>query len=242
MLKAIIVDDEARSRRILNHLVDEYCDGVEVVEMVEDVLMAYKAINTHTPDIVFLDIEMPNYSGFKLLDLFDELDFDVIFTTAYEHHAIKAFKISASGYLLKPINIDDLVKVVEKVKSKRLETETAANESGIQKEKVVLPTPNGMIYLLLDEICYLQSDGRHTKIFLTDQSSHVTSLSLRGCLDLLKNGTLLRVHKSHVINLAYIKKYAKGRDSYIEMENGERIDVGKSYKDHLAQAISLFIK
>ncbi len=246
MLKVIIVDDEARSRRILKHLIEEYCKDVVVAETVEDVLSAVKAINTHAPDIVFLDIEMPNHNGFKLLELFDAIDFDVVFTTAYQQYAMKAFKISATGYLLKPINIDELIKVVENIRVSRKNAESNSDSVALtvddSKKKVVMATTNGLIYLTFDEVSYLKSEGRYTRIFLLDKTSHLTTTSLKECLELMQKGGFIRVHKSHMINLAYIKKYAKGRDSYIEMENGDRVDVGKNYKDDLTKAISMFLK
>lgn len=241
-LKAIIVDDEAKSRRILKHLIEEYCPDVIVADLAEDVFSAVKAINTHKPDIVFLDIEMPNHTGFKLIELFEDVFFDVVFTTAYQQYAIKAYSILATGYLLKPINIDELINVVENIRTIRNRSTLPSEQTKKQNKKVVLPTPNGLIYLLYDEISYVKAEGRHAKIFLNDKSSHSITRSLKDCLETLRTGNFIRVHKSFLINLSFIKRYSKGRDSFIEMENGDRIDVGKNYKDDLTNAISDFLK
>lgn len=248
MLSAIVVDDEARGRRTLESMLEEYCPSVKVVALAEDVLSAVKAINTHKPDIVFLDIEMPNYSGFKLLELFEEINFNVVFTTAYEQYAIRAFKVKASGYLLKPIDIDELVEIVKRIEEMRktgtlIEAKTSQNPKPINNSnRIVFPAQSGMLYLNLDEITHLESEGRYTHIFLLDESKVLTTISMKECEKKLQHDTFIRVHRSFIINLAYIKKYARGRDSFVQMENGARIDVGKNYKDDLVEAVSYFIK
>lgn len=249
MLKAIIVDDEARSRRILQQFVEEYCTDVQVVATAEDVLTGVKAINEHQPDIVFLDIEMPNYSGFKLVEFFDDADFEIIFTTAYEHYAIQAFKASAIGYLLKPIDIDELIEVVQKVtKIRGLNTSRArlatlkVNLAEEKSKRIVLPAQNGLLYLNIDEINYIESEGRYAKIHLIDNSSMICTSNLKECETIFVDAPFVRIHRSCIINLAYIKKYSKGRDSHVVMENDAKLDVGKNFKDDLVSSIALFLK
>jgi len=249
MLSAIIVDDEARGRRTLETMVTEYCPSVKVVALAEDVLSAVKAINLHKPDIVFLDIEMPNYSGFKLLELFEEITFDVVFTTAYEQYAIRAFKVdAAAGYLLKPIDIDELIEIVKRIEGMRSTVKTIETQpspipaSPNNSNRTMFPAQSGVLYLNIDEINHLESDGRYTNIFLVDGSKVLTTYSLKECEQKLRHDTFIRVHRSFIINLAFIKKYARGRDSFIQMENGAKVDVGKNYKDDLIEAVSYFIK
>ena len=249
MLNAIIVDDEARSRRILQQFIEEYCPSVKVVDTAEDVLSGVKVINTHQPDVVFLDIEMPNYSGFKLIEFFDEPNFEIVFTTAYERYAIQAFRASAIGYLLKPIDIDELIAVVARVEElrkmsglkERINT-LRLNLENDKNQRLVLPAQNGLLYLNRSEINYIESDGRYTKIHLIDNSVMTCTSNLKDCERIFEGAPFIRVHRSSIIHLAYIKKYSKGRDSYVMMENNARLDVGKNYKDGLSDAIGMFVK
>ncbi|MCI5082660.1 MAG: LytTR family DNA-binding domain-containing protein [Saprospiraceae bacterium] len=251
MLKAVIIDDEAQSRMLLNQMLEAYCPEVNVVGMAKDVLSGIKIIQNHHPQIVFLDIEMPNYSGFQLIHFFEgNLDFEIIFVTAYHQYAIQAFKASAIGYLLKPIDIDELISAVKKT-SKLLQSPTQharletvrQNIDGDQINRVVFPGANSFIFLNTTEISYLESDGRNTMIHLMDHSEPLRSTaSLKDCEDLLKNNTFIRIHRSFVINLIHIQKFSRGRDSFVQMDNGTKIDVGRSYKETLSEAIDLFTR
>ena len=152
MLKAVIVDDEILSRQSLERLILDYCPEVEILASVGDILSAVKEINSQQPDLVFLDIELPNYSGFELIKCFDEIFFDIVFTTGYEHYAVKAFKVSAAGYLLKPIDVEELSEVVNRIKNRRQarrELQSDANDRGMvgKPHRAVLPAQDGLIYL-----------------------------------------------------------------------------------------------
>ena len=247
MIRTIIVDDEARSQNTLTQLLAEYCSQVKLVGIANDVLSGVKAINNHQPDLVFLDIEMPNYSGFQLIEYFDVLNFQIVFTTAYEHHAIRAFH-TATGYLLKPINIDELIQAVERVEEIMIRKGNFKNGGTSQSldidptKKIDLPTKNGILYLTINEILYLQADGRNTNIYLKNDTQLVTTLNLKECEKVFFKTTLLRIHKSNMINLEFIKKYVKKLDAYIEMEGGKRLDVGQTFKEQLNKGLSFFSK
>ena len=248
MLKAIIVDDEAKSRSTLVNMLNAYCPNVKIVAEAFDVLSAVKEINIHQPDIVFLDIEMPNYSGFKLVECFNEIDFDIVFTTAYEQYAIKAFKVSAAGYLLKPIDIGELVEIVSRVSKRRNGATTNFNISNNWPEKIeyadkiTFPSQNSVLYLSMKEIVYFQSDSRYTNIHLINGDQLSTTESLKNCLKVIGPPVFIRVHKSFIINLLHVKRYARGRNSFVIMENENKIDVGNNYKEELAVVISYFLK
>jgi two-component system LytT family response regulator len=248
MLRAIIVDDEARNRNTLKLLLKEYCPKVTVVDMAEDVLSGVKAIRKGNPDLVFLDIQMPNYSGFKLIEYFDKIDFQIIFTTAHEHYAIDAFHANATGYLLKPIDIDELIhavnKVVKNVEKKTQHSDDNSAQSPVidPDRKIGIPTKNGIIYLTINEIIYLKSAGRNTHIFLKNDRNVLTTLNMKECEKRFLKTTLLRIHKSNMINLVYIKKYIKKLDAFVEMETGQRVDVGNSFKEQLNRGLSFFSK
>ena len=248
MLRAIIVDDEPKSRRALQRIIKEFCPQLEVLDSAEDVLSGVKLIQKVKPDIVFLDIEMPNYSGFKLIEYFDQINFQIIFTTAYEHYAIQAFHASATGYLLKPIEINELINVVKKAEKIHLQRKqslenTATTFSKIDpNKKIDLPTKNGIIYLTINEILFLKAEGRNSYIFFKDGRNVLTTLNMKECEKIFFKTTLLRIHKSHIINLAFIKKYVKKLDAYVEMEGGFKLDVGQAFKDQLNKGLSFFAK
>ncbi len=249
MLKAVIIDDETKGRSILRRLLEEYCKNVVVLGEAEDVLSGVKVINMYSPDIVFLDIEMPNYSGFKLIDFFGSYNFEVVFTTAYAKYAMQAFKVSAAGYLLKPIDIDELLKIIARVERTKAfvinKNQAKTGQKTIlssDENRVVLPAADELIYLYLDQIYYLESDGRFTNIVLKDTSKVKTTKSLKECQQLFSNLAFIRIHRSYMINLAYIKRFNRGRDSFVLMDNGNRVDVGKNYKEELTEVISFFLK
>lgn len=251
MLKAVIIDDEAQSRMLLSQMLKAYCPEVEVVGTAKDVLNGIKVIQANQPQVVFLDIEMPNYSGFQLIHFFDgQIDFEIIFVTAYHQYAIQAFKSSAVAYLLKPIDIDELIKAVSQAQ-KRLQIPNQSarldavkqNIDQQQIKRVVFPGANSYIFLNTDEISHLESDGRNALIHLLDGKEPLRStVSLKDCEDLLVDSTFIRVHRSFIINLMHIQKFSRGRDSFVQMDNNAKIDVGRSYKDALSEAINLFTR
>ena len=247
MLKAIIVDDEARSRQTLSLLVEQYCPTVEVIETASDVLSGVKAIHKLKPDLVFLDIEMPHHSGFSLIEFFDEIDFDIILTTAYEHYALKAFKFPIFGYLLKPIDIDELQFVVDRLgRNKDSEATDSSSPRNSAYDAILhrlqLPTNKGYLYLNAAEVNVIQSQGRYTMIHMLDQTTYQCSCSLKEMIALLKDASFIQVHRSYLINLSKIGFYSKGIDSHIQMRNGKVVDVGKTYKDNLSEVISFLMK
>lgn len=180
MIKAIIVDDEKAARDVLFTLIERYCPQVTVVQMCSDVPSAVLAINQHEPDLVFLDIEMPNYSGFELFAFFKEINFQVIFATAYNQYAIKAFEVSAIDYLLKPIDIEKLELAVAKVLSNRstqpvkekLE-QLEINLSGQHISRIALPVSDGLVFVAIDTIIALEADGAYTNISIRNAKKNV---------------------------------------------------------------------
>ncbi len=245
-LNVVIVDDEIKSRETLKHLIEGFIDDVVVVGLANDVLNGVKEIQKHEPDVVFLDIEMPNYSGFSLIEYFDEVHFETVFVTAYEKYALKAHKADAIGYLLKPVSIDELVEVFQKVRRKRQE-EFGQFQSRYISEKnnnsrIVFPTFKGLLYLQVKEICRVESaQGRYTTIYLTSGEKLECTMSLKDCMDKLNYSTFLRVHRSAIINLIHLKAYVRVRgDSHLLLDDDSRVEVGAQYKETLNKAVSLF--
>lgn len=248
-LRAVIVDDEPTARRTLQNLVENYTNKVEVIGSAEDVLSGVKLINKSSPDIVFLDVRMPNYSGFSLVEYFDELEFKIIFTTAYEEYANKAFMKGAAGYLLKPIDIDDLNASIERVREEfkkeqidNIGTDHKSTSLNPKNKILTLPFVGGLVKLKLDEILYFEAKGRQVMIHLIDEESQLANLSLKSIQDILRRTTFLRIHKSYVVNFMHIKKYTKGKEASITLYNDISLEVGKVFKDRITEVISYLPK
>lgn len=245
MLKALIVEDETKARRVLEELLKEYCPTVRVVAAVENVAEGVKAINALHPDIVFLDIEMPEYNGFQLFNFIDKVNFEVIFTTAYQEYALQAFEVAAIGYLLKPIQIEKLVQVIEKVTEK---LKQQANEriellkNVWQKEKmskIALPVSDGFLFIELNDIMYLIAEGSYTNIILRDNRRFMISKNIKNFEDLFTSNLFFRPHRSYLINLNAVKQFIKQDGGYILMENGDAVSIAKEKKEDFLKAYQL---
>jgi len=239
-IKAIVIDDEARARRLLTSTLQEYCEDVEVIAEAENVPNGVLEINKHKPDVVFLDIEMPEYSGFELLGFFREVDFEIIFVTAYNQYAIKAFEVSAVDYLLKPVRIDTLNKAIDKLKTKlnvtsmfdRLSTLKANMHTG-QIEKIAIPVSDGLVFVKVEDISHLEADGSYCKVFLLDGSNLLVSKKLKYFEDILaQRDNFYRAHRLFLLNLDGITKYNR-HDSILILENGTKIKVARDKKTEL---------
>ncbi len=243
---AIIIDDEAKARRIMETLITDHCPEVKVLESADDVLSGIKAINKHKPDIVFLDIEMPGYTGFQLLDFFDEINFAVIFTTAYSEYALQAFQVSAVDYLLKPIQIDQLHSAIEKVSRLKGTTQNREKIHTLKEnledhhiKKIALSTSQGLIFVPVNQIIYLEADGSYTHIFLTDGSKLLISKKIKEFENILtQDNHFFRTHRSFIVNLSFIKQYIKQDGGHLIMENGAIVHISRERKDDFNKIIS----
>jgi two-component system, LytTR family, response regulator len=237
MLKAIIIDDEEGARITLSSLIKEYAPNVEIIAQCSNVPDGVLAINKNNPDVVFLDIEMPEYNGFELLDFFKEINFEIIFVTAYSQYAIKAFEVSAVDYLLKPVEIDSLKCAVEKVNLKRSQAnimqrlELMKNTyKGEEVKKIALPMSDGLLFVDVNEIIFFEADRAYTHVFLKNGSKITVSKAMRVFEDVLNNRPFFfRPHRSYLINLNYMKKYNKG-ESLIIMDNNINVSISRERK------------
>ncbi|MFK8046223.1 MAG: LytR/AlgR family response regulator transcription factor [Crocinitomicaceae bacterium] len=215
-MRAIIVDDEFRARGVLQNLLATFCTDVDVVAECKDVESAVEEINKHKPDLVFLDVEMPRYSGYELVDFFDEINFNIVFVTAYDQYAVKAFEISAIDYLLKPIEVERLVLAVSKVQ-KNIEASAykerlnlLANDIKKSKESFAYVLKGYTHYTKFDDIVAFEAQGAYTLMHLFDSKPVLISKNIKVIemeMDLVEN--LQRIHRSWVINRLHILKYAK---------------------------------
>lgn len=233
-IKTILVDDEKGNIITLTEMLHSYCPSVEIVAIAMNINEAEIAIKTHQPQLIFLDIEMPFGNGFDLLNRLQPINFEVVFITAFNNYAIRAFKYAAIDYLLKPVNIEELTNAVEKVKilieksnlNSRIDLllSNINNKDTIGK-KLGIPTADSITFIEVDDIIYLESDRNYTKFCLIQKRKELASKSLGEYEGLLPKTTFCRIHKSYIINIAYIKKYQRGRGGYVVMEDGTSIEV-----------------
>lgn len=247
MLKALIVDDELKSRESLSVILRDFLDGVNVVGMCQNVSEAKSHIREHKPDVIFLDIQMQRETGFDLLMSLDHIDFEVIFTTAHSEYAIKAFKFSAIDYLLKPIDINDLTEAIKKVRQRRKSDITLRLEqlfhnlkpAQSQQYKIGLPTGDGLVFIKTEDILYCEADSNYTIIYTRDGSKYVVSRTLKEYDDLLSEHDFFRIHNSYLINLNCIKKYIRGEGGQVIMSNDATLDVSKRRKEPFLSRLRL---
>ena len=246
MLKAIIVDDEPKARENLQLLLQDFVEGVEVVALCQNIAAAVEAVEQHTPDVVFLDIQLQRETGFDLLTKLSEINFEVIFTTAYTEYAIKAFKFSAIDYLLKPIDIEELRKSVAKVERRVNNNMTSRlthllqnlKHGSTENSKIALPTLEGLVFVNVKDILYCEASSNYTTIFTTEEK-YLVSKTLKEYDELLSEHNFFRIHNSYLININSIKKYVKGEGGYVVLNNNTSLDVSKRKKDAFLNKIGV---
>lgn len=247
MLKALIIEDEERARVLLNGMISSYCDDIEIEGMAENLLDGVKLIHKFKPDIVFLDIEMPLYSGLQILDFFkeEEISFQLIFVTAYSEYAINALQLSAVDYLLKPIVIDDLIAAVEKAKKKRSQAELYQSMQALNHNlhtelsslKLSLPVSDGLIFVSSDDIIVLQAEGAYTKFFFTNREPILVSKHLKTFEKLLDLSTFFRPSRSHIINLHFVNQFVKRDGGFLVLSDGNEIPIAANKRDEVVRLI-----
>ncbi len=247
MIRGIIVEDEIRSRDTLRGLLSRYCKNVEIIAEAESYRSGLAAIREQHPDVVFLDIQMPDGSGFKLLEELDEIKFEIIFTTAFDQFAIKAIKYSALDYLLKPIDPEELVSALKKVENKI--SKRGVNENiqvlldnikshDANPHKIVLSTFEKIHIIETDNILRCESDNYYTNFFLTDGKQILISKTLKENEAMLGEHNFIRPHKSHLVNVKYIKGFLKNDGGYIEMTDGTHIPVSRRKREKIIEIIT----
>lgn len=247
MIRAIIVDDEEHAINRLSNLLLMYCPEVAVVATCSDIETAYEQINILKPQVVFLDVQIHNLTGFDLLKKFDKIDFGVIFKTAYEKYAVQAFRFSAIDYLLKPVDPDDLIHAVKKIqniqeKEKMLESIHIVHQNishlKLQSKKITIPTIQGIEILSIQDIMYCKSDVNYTTLFLTTNKKITVAKTLKEFEGILTPYNFFRVHNSYLINLSFIKSYNKGKGGYIKLENEVEIEVSVRRKEEFLRKLA----
>lgn len=247
MIKAIIIDDEAHCIRLLKSLLAEYGrDRIELLGSFQTVEQGITAIYNLHPDLIFLDVQMNGQTGFDLLKQIKEINFEVIFTTAYEKYAVQAFKFSAIDYLLKPIDSDDLINALDKVFQKISKDEISLKLEALfhnlkninGPKKISVPTLDGLVFLEIMDIIRIQSHSNYTTIYLKDHQKLTVAKTLKEYENLLSDYNFYRVHNSHLINVAHIKKYNKGKGGIILMSDQSEIEVSSRKKEEFLKKLS----
>lgn len=239
MRKAIIIEDEKRAQIYLKGIIEMHFPYINICAVCDDLPSGVIAIRKHKPDLVFLDIEMPKYNGLEIVNFFDEteLNFGIIFTTAYNQYAIQAFKTSALDYLLKPIDVDELKACINRYETKQktiTENIIKANQLLQPNTKIAIPDGNNLLMIDTIEIVYLKADNSYTSIHLNNGKTHVTSRFLKNFEDHLKtNSSFFRCHKSYIINIDYVKSYSKSNGGTIILDNHIEIPVSQDKSEEL---------
>jgi two-component system, LytTR family, response regulator len=243
MLKAIVIDDEKDAIDFLCGAIDRYCPDARVVGFSTNIDDGLREIELKNPDIVFLDIAMPSGNGFELLNRIPDRNFEVIFITAYNEHAIQAFRYSAIDYLLKPVDISELVTAVNKVAKSVSRTNLNVvnvlldNLRSGSPSKLSLPTTTGYEYVLLEDIIRIEADRSYCCFYLTQRRKYLVSRCLNDYHQLLENNSFFRIHNSHLINMRHVKSYLRRDGGYVEMTDSSQIPISRTKKDFFLNAM-----
>lgn len=246
MLKSIIIDDEPNAREKLQLILERYCKDVQVLALARDAQEGLEAIHQHQPDLVFLDIEMPVLTGFDMLKQLPEINFEIIFTTAHDHYAIKAIKFSALDYLLKPIDLEQLQSAIKKAAERRKDKLSISQYQTLkenldkqqhQMDQLAIPAQTGMLFVKVQDIIYCEADSNYTKIFLANKQKIVSSRTLKEYEELLEDSGFIRTHHSYLVNKALVQQYIKGEGGQLLMKDGTALDVSRRKKEWVLEKL-----
>jgi two-component system LytT family response regulator len=247
VLRTIIIDDEAHIRESLAAMLKDGCPGTRLVAQADGVKTGIKAIQQYHPDLVLLDIRMKDGTGFDMLEQLDNIDFKIIFVTAFDEYALKAIKFSALDYILKPVDPEDLVDAVNKAdedtqKEVKTKLDTLSNNlktNDQDRKKIILKTLDNIYLVSVRDIIHIEGDGRYSTIYLETGDKVMVSVTLKNYQEMLEDFGFFRVHKSHLINLDRIYRFEKADGGYVVLNNNTKIPVASRKKDEL---IELFEK
>ena len=243
-LKVIIVDDEPYCCEALATLLEDIPE-VQVEAIAHNGVNALNAIKKYSPDIVFLDVEMPKMNGFEMLEQLPSVNFEIIFTTSYDQYALKAIRFSAIDYLLKPVDSEELERAVKKVMQRTEKPIAQQLEILMQRihqpatpiNKIAMPTMEGLQMLPVESIISCESDSNYTILKLKDNKKIIVSRTLKDIEDLLEEHSFVRVHRCYLANLNEVEKYVKGEGGYLVMSDGSSIDVARNKKELLLKKL-----
>lgn len=244
-IKALVVDDEENSRKALLNMLQYYCKDIDVIGQAENITGAYEMINEYNPDVVFLDIQMPGGNGFELLKKFKPIPFKVIFVTAYDHFALRAIKLSAVDYLLKPVSPKELIRSVGKLEKqmdvedmfdKQIETLEDNMQSDRQVKKIILNTSTTMHVIKINEVIRCEADENYTRVITEDGKAVLVAKTLKDFDEMLSPFGFCRIHQSHLINLSHVITFEKSVGIVI-LTTKERVPVSSRRKEFFLAAL-----
>ena len=240
MIKVLIVENEKKIAEHFSKMITRMFGDIQLLGVCDNAKQALESIQIHTPDIVFLDVELNNgETGFDILRHLTSINFEIIFVTAFNKYAVQAIKFSALDYILKPVTDEDLTDAIHRYhlkksvfNPKQLETLFANLNKGAHMNQVALPTMQGLDFVSIDSIIYCEGEGSQSAVVIEGRNIPViVSKTLKECEDLLSSNIFFRVHKSYLINMNHLKKYIKGKDGQVLMSNDKTLDVSRNYKD-----------
>lgn len=243
-IKSIIIDDESMARQLLKAMLEEYCPEVEVLASCENLPEGIKAIKKHQPDLIFLDIEMPGHSGLEILEFFndDEVNFNIIFTTAYNQFAIQAFKLSAVDYILKPIEGEELVQSINRfmnLKQKHNYAHLRELVESKQLKKISIATAQSIKFIELNEILFMKGDGAYTSFHFKNGTDFLSSRNLKQYEDILaENKDFFRCHKSYLININYVSDIIKSDGNFVIVNEEHKLALSNEKVNELIKLIN----
>jgi len=249
MIRSVLIDDERNALEMMEWLLKTYCPQVEIVAMCDSSVQGIEAINKHRPDLVFLDIEMPNLNGFDLLEQFDKPFFDVVFCTAYDQFALRAFRYSALNYLLKPVDPFELKSTVERIEEKKssiskeqlsLLLQTMQQPAKTTPQRIALTTGDGLVFVPTTDIIYCEAESNYTNVVLSGGKKVLVSKVLKDIDEVLSGPDFYRVHSSFLININRIKKLIRGDGGYIIMDNDATVNISRSKRQDFMERFEKF--
>lgn len=252
-MNIIIIDDETNSTDLLKIMLGKHCPEAQIVGVYNNALEGKTAIEKHfeegKPNLLFLDIEMPYMNGFELLDGLEKINFEIVFITAYNHYAIKAFKYNAIDYLLKPYSASDLKDAFGRAKERSIQSGSfyqlktiLLNSIDIKEKpgtlkKIAIPTSEGVEFVKLDQIIRCEASQNYCKVIISHQRAILVSKNIGEIEDSLPEDLFLRVHKSHIVNVNYVLKYIKSEGGSLLMEDGEEVTISRLKKDEILKKL-----
>lgn len=244
-LKAILVDDEEKALKSLQIKVKRFFPDISILATIQNPVEAVQIIEEQKPDLVFLDIEMPQLNGFDVLQKFEKPNFEIIFVTAYSDYAIEAIQHCAIGYIVKPIDDSELKSAVENaLKNRKLKTALEKNKTLIENlknqqstdSKIIIPSQKGLDFVKISDIIRCEGDAGYTKIIIQDAKTILSSYSIGKFVKMLTNKNFTLIHRSHLVNLKYVSGYLN--EGYITMENGDRLPISKTNRSEFIEKMS----
>jgi two-component system LytT family response regulator len=247
-LTAIVIEDEFKVREVFIELLENFCPKIQVLGQTDNISDGYRLIMEKNPKVVFLDIEMPGGNGFELLSKFEKVPFETVFVSSYGHYAIRALKLSALDYLLKPVIIEDLIQIQDKLKETISLKQNALKYSLLksnlinseQEKKLIIPNKKNLEYVNTSDILYLRGEGNYTSIILQGEKKFLIAKTLKEYESILceSESSFLRIHKTFIVNTAHIKKIERGEECIIQLVDGTRLDVSRRKKQELIEKMT----